>query len=44
MLRMGSLRALDPNDYDPEEQSFRIQHYPKTDTPPPRIERESAFE
>ena len=33
MLRMGSLRALDVEDYDPEEQSLRLQHRPDTDTP-----------
>nr|WP_309243305.1 site-specific integrase [Halorubrum yunnanense] len=33
MLRMGSLRALDLKDYDPEEQSLRVQHRPDTDRP-----------
>ena len=33
MLRMGSVRALDVEDYDPEEQSLRLRHRPDTDTP-----------
>ena len=33
MLRMGSVRALDVEDYDPEEQSLRLRHRPETDTP-----------
>ena len=33
MLRMGSMRALDVKDYDPEEQSLRLRHRPDTDTP-----------
>ena len=33
MLRMGSIRAFDVKDYDPEEQSLRIRHRPDTDTP-----------
>jgi integrase len=33
MLRMGSIRALDVGDYDPEEQSLKIRHRPETDTP-----------
>jgi len=33
MLRMGSVRALDVEDYDPEEQSLRLRHRPSTDTP-----------
>ncbi len=33
MLRMGSVRALDIEDYDPEEQSLRLRHRPDTDTP-----------
>ncbi|QHS17066.1 site-specific integrase [haloarchaeon 3A1-DGR] len=33
MVRMGSMRALDVEDYDPEEQSLRLRHRPDTDTP-----------
>ena len=33
MLRMGSVRALDVEDYDPEEQSLRLRHRPDTVTP-----------
>ena len=33
MLRMGSIRALDIEDYDPEEQSLTLRHQPDTDTP-----------
>ena len=33
MLRMGSVRALDVEDYDPQEQSLRLRHRPETDTP-----------
>ena len=33
MLRMGSVRALDIKDYDPEEQSLRLRHRPDTGTP-----------
>ena len=33
MLRMGSVRALDLKDYDPEERSLRLRHRPETDTP-----------
>jgi integrase len=33
MLRMGSIRALDVGDYDPEEQSLTIRHRPESDTP-----------
>lgn len=33
MLRMGSIRALDIEDYDSAEQSLRIRHRPETDTP-----------
>jgi integrase len=33
MLRMGSVRALDVEDYDPGEQSLRLRHRPDTDTP-----------
>jgi integrase len=33
MIRMGAARALDVEDYDPEEQSLRIRHRPETGTP-----------
>ena len=33
MLRMGSIRALDVEDYDSEEQSLTLRHQPDTDTP-----------
>ncbi|PHQ47765.1 integrase [Halorubrum sp. C3] len=33
MLRMGSIRAFDVKDYDPEEQSLKIRHRPETYTP-----------
>ena len=33
MLRMGSVRALDIRDYDPEERSLTLRHRPETGTP-----------